>query len=417
MRLLLIHRRFPGQFLHLVNHLSQRPEHLTIGIGHAEESTLVQSASLRSLSYRATPEPFSDTRPPDQRYFASMVDNGRAVARRLDELKRQGFVPDVTLAHSGWGEALYVKDVFPDHPLIAYCEFYHHRQHANVGFDPEYPTLSGSEDAWSLRTRNAALLLTLTAMDRGVSPTPWQRSLFPPEYRERIDVLHEGVDTERIAPDPNAELKLPGGRVVHAGEEIVTFAARNLEPYRGFHIFLRAAAEICRRRPRCLVLIEGGDGVSYSPRLPRGETYRERLLEEVRIDPDRVLFLGHQSFDRHVRLLQVSAAHVYLTVPFVLSWSVVEAMAAATVVVASDTPPVRDLITDQVNGLLVDFFSPKDIADKVDMVLDDPDRRRDLRHAARAHVQGHYAIRENLARYLRLLGTVGSRRPVPRHRL
>jgi len=338
-----------------------------------------------------------------------MVDNGRAVARQLETLKRQGFVPDVTLGHIGWGETLYVKDVFPDRPLVAYCEFYHHLRNSHVGFDPEYPAPSGSESAWSLRNRNAALLLALTAMDRGVSPTPWQRSRFPPEYQERIDILHEGVDSERIAPDPQAVLILPDGRKARAGEEIVTYAARNLEPYRGFHIFLRAAAEICRRRPRCLILIEGGDGVSYSPRLPRGETYRERLLEEVRVDPDRVVFLGHLPFDQHVRLLQISAAHVYLTVPFVLSWSVVEAMAAATVVIASDTPPVRDLILDQGNGLLVDFFSPMAIADQVDAVLDHPDRRADLRHAARTHAQTHYPLRKNLAGYLELLGTMSHR--------
>ncbi|MBK8536764.1 MAG: glycosyltransferase [Candidatus Competibacteraceae bacterium] len=226
--------------------------------------------------------------------------------------------------------------------------------------------------------------------------------------------MHEGVDTARVAPDPNAVLTLPDGRVVRAGQELVTYAARNLEPYRGFHHFIRAAAEICRRRPHCLILVEGGDGISYSPRLPYGQTYRERMLKEVQIDPERVIFLGHVPFPQHLGLLQVSAVHVYLTVPFVLSWSMLEAMAAQNVVIASDTPPVRDVIEDGKNGLLVDFFSPRQIADRVDQVLDHPNRMAAIARAAREHVQRYYNVQASLARYQEIITMLAERQQLPR---
>ncbi len=326
----------------------------------------------------------------------------------LTRLKAGGFTPDIILAHIGWGEALYCKDVFPGTPLLGYCEFYYHSQNSNADFDPEFPMTQ--DDALRIRTQNAPLLLSLTAIDCGISPTPWQKSLFPLEYQNRIEVLHEGVDTDVVAPDPKVALTLPDGRELHVGQEIITYAARNLEPYRGFHSFMRAVPEICRRRPHCLILIEGGDGVSYSPRLPQGQTYRERMLMEAPVDPRRVIFLGNAPFERHLRLLQISAVHIYLTVPFVLSWSLLEAMATQTVVIASDTPPVRDVIEDGRNGLLVDFFSPRRIADRVDEVLDHPDRMTAIARAAREYVQRHYSVRDSLDRYQEIIAMLTRQR-------
>lgn len=412
MRILIIHHFFPGQFKQLLIALAAARRHLIVAIGEESHLELTQSDTCLAFhlkSYRSERFDAISRSGPGIAQVAAAIHNGRAVARILERLKAQGFKPDVVLAHIGWGEALYVKDVFPEAPLLAYCEFYYHAQGADTGFDPEFPLRK--EDEWRIRTQNAPLLLSLSTMNLGISPTPWQRSLFPIEYQNRIEVLHEGVDTATVAPDPQATLRLPDGRIARAGAEIITYAARNLEPYRGFHIFMRAAAEICRRRPRCLILIEGGDGVSYSPRLPQGQTYRERMLREVSIDPERVVFLGHVPFSQHLRLLQVSAVHVYLTVPFVLSWSLLEAMAAQNVVIASDTAPVRDVIVEGKNGLLVDFLSPRQIADRVDEVLDHPDRMAHMARTARAHIQRHYLMRDSLKRYGQIITNLAHRRP------
>lgn len=422
MKIVVIHHCFPGQFIHLVDTLHEQAEHqlITLTSQHQIDSSLLPSqvrciindalshwsqpplyfnCDWKYPCYCSTP-PSSD---PALARFAADVQHGREVARRLQALKKRGFVPDVILAHLGWGEALFVKDVFPHCPLLGYCEYYYRAQGADFGFDREFSARAGLEDDWRVRSQNASLLLSLSAMDYGISPTPWQWSLFPPEYRRYIEVLHEGIDTNVIKADCAARFELPNGRIVQAGQNIVTYATRNLEPYRGFHSFLRAAADLCRRRSDCLVLIAGGDGVSYSPRLPGDQTYRERLLREVEIDRDRVIFLGHLPFERYLRLLQVSAVHVYLTVPFVLSWSLLEAMAVEKAVIASDTAPVRDVIVDGHNGLLVDFFSPRHIADRVEALLDDPKRRVQLGRTARQQVMERYDARASVARYERIL--------------
>jgi glycosyltransferase involved in cell wall biosynthesis len=169
------------------------------------------------------------------------------------------------------------------------------------------------------------------------------------------------------------------------GDEVVTYVARNLEPYRGFHTFMRASAEILRRRPRARIVVVGGDEVSYGNPPASGRNYRETLLWELgsKLDLSRLHFLGRIPYDSYVKLLQVSAAHIYLTYPFVLSWSFLEAMACGCAMIGSDTPPVMEVLRDQENGLAVDFFNPFAIADKVDEVLDDPTRTAILRERAR----------------------------------
>jgi glycosyltransferase involved in cell wall biosynthesis len=409
MNILFIHRFFPGQFKSLIAQLASCRQHRIVAIGRAVESSLDPGTpSITHLKYNNKNTNKFNLIHPYLIHTEMAVRNGQGVAQMLTRLKAGGFTPDIILAHIGWGEALYCKDVFPGTPLLGYCEFYYHSQNSNADFDPEFPMTQ--DDALRIRTQNAPLLLSLTAIDCGISPTPWQKSLFPLEYQNRIEVLHEGVDTDVVAPDPKVALTLPDGRELHVGQEIITYAARNLEPYRGFHSFMRAVPEICRRRPHCLILIEGGDGVSYSPRLPQGQTYRERMLMEAPVDPRRVIFLGNAPFERHLRLLQISAVHIYLTVPFVLSWSLLEAMATQTVVIASDTPPVRDVIEDGRNGLLVDFFSPRRIADRVDEVLDHPDRMTAIARAAREYVQRHYSVRDSLDRYQEIIAMLTRQR-------
>ncbi len=376
---LFIHQNFPAQYRHIVRDLADDPANRVIFITQKNENAM---RGVETVVYALPPVPPLNCHPLTID-FDIAVRHGMAVVEACRHLAAQGIRPDVICGHSGWGELLFVKDVFPDSPILSYFEFYYHGQDVDVGFDHEFP--GSPVDPFRLRARNAVGLLSFDAVDWGNAPTRWQRSVHPPELRSRISVLHEGVDTDRLKPDPEAWLALArDGARLTARDEVVTFVARNLEPYRGFHIFMRAAREILRRRPRTHILVVGGDGVSYGAPAADGRTWRQVMLDEVGLGAEsRLHFLGQIPYDAYANLLQVSSAHIYLTYPFVLSWSFIEAMSAGCAIIGSDTPPVMEVLRDGENGLAVDFFSPGDIADKVDHILDHPDRRADLRIAAR----------------------------------
>jgi glycosyltransferase involved in cell wall biosynthesis len=397
MRVLFIHQNCPGQYRHLARHLAPVAGNEVVFITQPGKPDL---PDVRKVEYQPAREATRETHFYVRGLEAAVL-NGQAVARTAMGLKQSGFVPDIVCAHPSWGESLYIKDVFPDAPLLAFCEFYYRADGADVGFDPAHPATL--DDRCRVRTKNTTHLLTLEAMDRGVSPTAWQRAQYPREFVDRIAVIHDGIDTAVVRPDLQAVLTLPDGRQLSRQDEIVTYVARNLEPYRGFPSFMRAVAELSRRRPRTQFLIVGGDGVSYGARLANGETWRQHLLAEVAVDPARVHFLGNVPYAQFVRLLQISSVHVYLTYPFVLSWSALEAMAAECLLVASDTAPVTEVIEDGRNGLLVDFFSPMAIADRVEEALDGGARWDELRRRARATILERYRLEDCLARHIRLI--------------
>jgi glycosyltransferase involved in cell wall biosynthesis len=320
------------------------------------------------------------------------VVRGEAAATAALALRDQGFHPDVICAHPGWGEALFLKDVWPDARMLAFIEFHYAVRGFDVGFDPEYPFM-GLEQAAQLRMKNTVNLLSLDMCDWGLSPTLFQRSTVPAQYRDKISVVHDGVDTEILRPNPDIRIALnEKGLALSPQDEVITFVNRNLEPYRGYHTFMRALPEIQRRRPRAHVLLIGGDGVSYGSAPKDGISYRQKYLAEVgrSLDLSRIHFLGNVPYGTFIAVLQLSSAHVYLTYPFVLSWSMLEAMSIGAPVIGSATPPVTEVIEDGVNGLLVDFFSPGQIADAVDRVLDHPDRMQALRDRARRTIVERY---------------------------
>ncbi len=407
MRLLFLHQNCPGQYKRLAPLMARTAGSQVVFITQPGKPDL---PGVTKVEYKLARKPSKET----HRYlrgFEDAVLHGQAVARAAISLRERGFRPDVICAHPSWGEALYVKDVFPRAKLIMFCEFYYRAEGSDVGFDP--PRSPTVDDRCRVRTKNATHLLTLEQSNAGVAPTRWQRDQFPPEFLPRISVIHDGIDTAGVAPDPTATLELPDGRVLRASDEVVTYVARNLEPYRGFHIFMRALEESCRRRPNAHYIIVGGDGVSYGSALPDGQTYRAKLLSEVKIDERRVHFLGRLPYDRFLRVLQVSGAHVYLTYPFVLSWSMLEAMSAGCVVIGSATPPVEEVIEDGRNGLLVDFFSAEQIADRIDEVLAHKDRLADLRRQARKTVIERYELARCLQRHARLIRQVAAGARVP----
>lgn len=395
MQILFIHQNLPAQFRHLIAHYACAPGVEVLGLG---EAARVKSNFSRAIDgFRLFAYSFSeDARPASYnalRQTGAALRRGFAVAKALQGLRERGIRPDVIYGHPGWGEMLYVRDVFPDARIVNFCEFYFNRQGQDFGFDPEFGEVD--LNGWHLRTENMTHVVSLLAADRGISPTEWQRSRYPIELREKIDVVHDGVDTSVARPDPRAKIVLRGRALtLTPQDEVITFVSRNLEPYRGFHVFMRALPEMLRRRPRAHVVIVGGDEVSYGRAL-KGTTWRERLLSEVgkQLDSARVHFVGRVKYRDYLRVLQVSSVHVYLTYPFVLSWSMLEAMAAGCVVIGSRTSPVEEVIRGGENGWLVDFFDKEQL---VDAVVDACAQREGLglmRAAARATVMRRYDLR------------------------
>ena len=331
------------------------------------------------------------------------------IARSLMLLRQEGFRPDVICVHPAWGEGLFLKDVFPDARVLSFWEFYY--TNADLDFDPEWsPTL---DKRLQTRVSNATQLMSFATTDWGVSPTVWQRNQYPPPWRALISVIHDGVNTKVARPDAQAIVKLEQfGLQLTRQDEVVTYVARNLEPYRGFHVFMRALPELLRRRTNARVLVIGGDEVSYGRSPGEGQTWRQKMLAEVGADVDmrRVHFLGIVPYPLLLKIFQVSSAHVYLTYPFVLSWSMLEAMACGCLVIGSRTPPVEEVITDEVNGLLVDFFSTDQIVEKICRVLQDREALLPIRQHARQTIMERYDLhRVCLPQQLSLIGTLASR--------
>jgi glycosyltransferase involved in cell wall biosynthesis len=355
---LFVHQSFPAQYAQLARYLANEG-HNVVAISR---SCCNPIAGIRNVLYRP---PRTSARL--HRYvqdFVSGVRNASAVAAVGQELKRGGFDPDLIIGHAGWGELLFLKEVWPNRPLLGYFEFYFRRTGGPAGFDAEFPCRA--DDPAYFRTRNAIQLSSFEIVEQGQTATEFQRSTYPRRYCSDITVVHEGVDTKAIRPDPAKRVWLDD-RLFVPGDEIVTYSARSLEPHRGFHIFMRALPLILRRRPRAHVLIVGRGATSYSNPPAKHRSYVEQLMAEIKdlVDRKRIHFLGFLSSEHYRAVLQISAVHIYLTYPFVLSWSLIEAMATECLIVASRTAPVQEVIRDGENGLLVDFFDCEGLADRI----------------------------------------------------
>jgi glycosyltransferase involved in cell wall biosynthesis len=377
---LFIHQNFPGQYVHAARHFAARGDHVVF-ITQQRDREL---DGVRKIVYAPPRRPAGLH--PFVNEFNTAVENGQAVARICEDLRRNGFVPDLVAGHNGWGEILYVKDVWPSAPLLGYFEFFYRPRNSDLDFDPEFPP--APSDGMRLRTRNSINLLGLETADWGQTPTEFQRALYPEKFRRRISVIHEGIDTAVVHPEASTRLWLAGGLSLSRNDLLITYSARNLEPYRGFHVFMRTLPKLLERHPTARVLIVGGNEVSYG-RSPEGApNWRQKLLSELegQLDLSRVHFLGRLNYQQYLAMLRISTVHVYLTYPFVLSWGLLESMAAGCTVVASRTPPVEEVMLDGENGYLVDFFDRDALADRVSEMLLQRDRQDTIRAAARQTV-------------------------------
>jgi glycosyltransferase involved in cell wall biosynthesis len=401
---LFVHTNFPGQYKLLAQRLAQSAEYRVFAIG----STTATDQDGVTLQRYGIPEHELAAVHPYARRFELECRRAENVTYAANMLKLAGMSPKVIFVHPGWGEAMPLRQIFPDAHICLYCEFYYRPEGADVGFDPEFGEF-GVDGLTRLHLKNAATLLALVDADHAIAPTSWQRHLFPEEFKSKIRVIHDGIDTDALKPGAATFTHPSIPSPLKTGDEVLTFVSRNLEPYRGFHVFMRALPQILQSRPNAQVCIAGGFDVSYGSSPTGADSWKTLLLSEVgdRLDLSRVHFLGKLPYAEFLSVLRVSRAHVYLTYPFVLSWSLLEALALGCLVVASDTAPVREVITDRDNGFLVPFFEHASLARVVSEVLAAPQKFSEIKARARATVLERYSFEgSSFLRYQELLDSL-----------
>lgn len=403
MRILFVHQNFPGQFAHLAPELARQ--------GHEVTALAIYGVDLPGVTRHkyAVSRGTTTNMHPWASDFETKVIRAEACAAQAETLRQSGYRPDIIVGHPGWGEMLFLRDIWPDAPQLHFLEFYYAAGGTDVGFDPEFANTDWRGQA-RVRVKNASGLLNLEQMDAGYSPTAWQRSSYPAFAQPKVEVIHDGINTDILTPNPDAAVSLADGRVkLRPGMKVVTFVNRNMEPYRGYHSFMRALPAMQRLCPDALFVLVGGDGVSYGAKPPEGKTWKGIFLDEVRerLDIRRIAFVGSIPYPTYKALMQISAAHVYLTYPFVLSWSMLEAMACGAPLIGSSTPPVQEVIEDGRNGLLVDFFDYEALAAKVADVVNNGHKYAAMREAGRRSVcEGYDLNRICLPRQMRLITRV-----------
>ena len=395
MKILFLHSNFPAQFRHLAVNLARDSNNRVVFGTTREEG---QIPGVYKFIYTPSRKPHEETH-----HYIKPLENavlqGQAVYRALDKLKADGFIPDIVYGHSGWGPTMFIKDIFPQAKLLCYFEWFYNSEGSDVGFDPAEPVTT--DDRLRIRIKNTPILTDLYSCDAGLCPTSWQLNQFPKEYQNKLKVLHDGIDTQYFSPRKDEKLILPSiGLDLSDAKEIVTYVSRGMEPYRGFPQFMEAVSLLQKRRKNCHVVIVGEDRVAYGRHLPDGKTYKQLMLEKLDFDLSRLHFTGRLPYQQYLQVLRASSVHVYLTRPFVLSWSMLEAMSTGCLIIASDTPPVTEAINDSVNGILVDFFSPQDIVEKIDYALEHPDVMEKVRINARKIILEKYSLSDLLPKHM-----------------
>ena len=397
MKLLFIHHTIPGQFKFLLGHYGQDEANEVVFLCH--QSPQVTFKGVRVI--QCTPQPMAEGSNPIIHEFTQGAQRATAFAQSCAQLKESGFVPDVVIAHSGWGDGFFVKAVFPDVPLLNYMEFFFHEKGRNLNYEIE--DITNPTDRAKLIAKNAPHLLNFHNADWCITPTLWQRSVHPDYMHSKMTVLHEGVNTDICAPMEREVITLPNGLTLHPQQdEIITHVESNFDHYRGFHKFLDAAEIIQSRRPNAHIIVAGRHGAGYGNNWPDGRN-SQQILEAASLDNSRIHFVGTLDYAHYLKLLQSSSAHIYMTYPYVLSWSFMEAMSVGCPLVCSKTPPIEEMVSDSENCRMFDFFDPSSLADAVDAMLDDRDAAKALGLNARKVICDHYDINDILPLYTALI--------------
>ncbi len=407
MNILFIHKGFPGQFKHLVPKLKARGDQLTC---------IQPSNGKIKLKDLVNYYPYKLTRGNAEKihYLAleteSKVLRGEAVGIVANELKINGYKPDLIIAHPGWGEALFMNDIWPEIPELHYVEFAYRAKGADSDFTDKYALKQTWQEKARGRMKNASVLLNLQSMSWGVTPTTFQKSTLPQWAQNKTTIIHDGIDTEWAQPDPLSSLRLPNDLVLDPTNEIITFVNRTFEPYRGIHIFLEALIKVQKVRPNAHVLLIGEDTpkVSYGARRKDGKGWLTHLKEELgdSINWEKVHCLGKVPHKILRNIFQISTAHVYLTYPFVLSWSMLEAMSCGALVIGSNTEPVKEVIQHGKNGILFPFGDVEQLSEQLIKALSSPEKYKAIRKSARKTIEETYQLEKCLQEQLSLIDAV-----------
>lgn len=406
MRLLFVHCNFPAQFRHLSRHYAEAAGHEVVFLSQNKEWTAKDHAGIQLARYQLGRDPQGELCHPYLRRFETAVLHGQAALRSALHLRQQGFSPDLIIGHSGFGNTLYLKEVWPTAKFIGYFEWFYRSSGSDVGFGREQPT--SPDTALRVHTYNAPIVMDLALCDAALCPTRWQASQFPAALRNHLTVVFDGINTDLLQPlaEPSQGLQV-GDLQIAADVPLVTYITRAFEPYRGWPQVAEGLALLLQRNPRAQVLLVGSDDVAYGSQRGDGKSWRHWALEQWPMDPSRLHHLPALQYDDYRRVLQHSWVHVYWTIPFILSWSLMESLATGCAVVASATPPVEEVIRSGQEGILVDFFDPQALADQVDALLEDPRRRQRLGAQARRMIwERGYDLPTCLRRQLDLVDQV-----------
>lgn len=400
---LFVHNNFPAQFRHLALDLVARG--VRCG-GFAQAHAAEDLPGVPMLKYRLQRGTTFGIHPLAVRAEADLI-RAAHVLQAAQRASAQGFRPDVIIGHTGWGETVLLKEVWPDAKQILYPEFFYAAHGLDVGFDAEFKP--HTEDVrLRAKTKNAVASLCLTDADAIVCPTPFQAGTFPPVFRERIRIIHEGVDLRVIRPGPAEPFVLDDGRTIAPGTPVITHVNNNMEPLRGLHVFARALPRLLAEVPEAQVIVIGNMAKhGYSGSAPDDRTWKDVCFEGVEIDPSRVHFLGRVPHERMLAALRLSTAHIYYSYPFVLSWSLAESMASGCYVIGSDTAPLRDAVENGVNGRLLPFFDVAALSEAMIAACRDPAATAPLRAAARATAERLFDRQAGIAGWIELMRELG----------
>ncbi len=392
MNILFLHRNFPAQFRYIAPELANNPNNKVVFITNNETTKMNNIVKIQYKLKREVPNNCHAY----LRFYEECVNHGQAVAEAAIKLKEQGFKPDIIFGHT-WGQTMFMKDIFPDVPLLCYFEWFYNSKGGDVGFDGKVPSV---DNCARLRAKNAHLLIDLYSCDAGFCPTKFQLKQFPKEFHHKIKVMHDGIDTDFCKPDENVEFTIKDKNITFTrNDEVITYATRGMEAYRGFPEFMQAVEILLKKRPNLHVIIGGEDRVCYGAQLVN-TTYKKMMLEKLDLDLNRIHFVGSLPFNEYVKLLQVSSAHVYLTYPFVASWSLLDSMSCACPIVASSTEPVEEFIKDGENGLLFDFYDINEQVQKIEYALDNKEKMLPIRQNARQTIVENYSLKDLLPKQI-----------------
>lgn len=394
MHVLFVHQNFPAQFGHVAGYLVQKHGFRCTFVSQRPAGT---SGGIERIQYQLKGGATAQTHY-CSRTFENAIWHTHAVFEALKA--RPDIRPDLVVAHSGFGSTLFLRELY-DCPIINYFEYFYRPTNSDMDFRKDFPTLE--LDRLRARARNAMLLLDLENCDVGYSPTRWQRDRLPEVFHDKVRVIFDGIDTTLWRPMPGLPRKI-GERVIPAHQRIVTYVARGMESMRGFDIFMKTAKRLCDQRSDVLFVIVGQDRICYGgdQKITGGKSFREWVLSQDQYDLSRFLFTGLLPTPELAKLFSLTDLHLYLTAPFVLSWSLMDALACGATVLASSTEPVCEMIQDGSNGLLADFFDIDGLAARAAQVLDDPGAYKHLGAAGTKLIQTRYSLDVCLPQMLRL---------------